>query len=171
MRWRQPGLQKNNMDELTKAIRRALFLLTDMDRTEKELNDKLKKAGYSENTIARTMEYVRSFGYIDDRKYTEKFIDIAKGKKSRVRIVYDLAQKGISRDIIDEAFDSVGEWDERDLIRTMAEKKLRNMATSDPMAYTKVASYLTRKGFRGSDIAAVLNDIRSSGEEDDCAGV
>ena len=137
----------NNMDELTKAKKRALILLTDMDRTEKELRDRLKKAGYSEDTIARTMEYVRSFGYIDDRKYAEKFIDFAKGKKSRVRIAYDLQQKGVPRDVIDEAFESAEEWDEKNLIRTLAEKKLRSMDTSDPASYTKVASYLARKGF------------------------
>ena len=155
------------MDELTKAKRRALYLLTDMDRTEKELSDKLKKSGYSEDTIARTMEYVRSFGYIDDRRYAEKFIDYAKEKKSRVRIVYDLTQKGVSRDIIDEAFESAGEWDEKELIRALAEKKLRNMDTADQASYTKVASYLARKGFRGSDIMAVLDNLRSF----ECNGV
>ncbi len=149
------------MDELTKARRRALYLLTDMDRTEKELRDRLKKAGYSENTIARTMEYVRSFGYIDDKKYAEKFIDFAKGKKSRVRIAYDLAQKGVPRDIIDEAFESAGDWDEKELIRAMAEKKLRNMDMTDPAAYRKVVSYLARKGFSGSDIITVLHDFIS----------
>ena len=149
------------MDELTKARRRALYLLTDMDRTEKELRDRLKKAGYSENTIARTMEYVRSFGYIDDKKYAEKFIDFAKGKKSRVRIAYDLAQKGVPRDIIDEAFESAGDWDEKELIRAMAEKKLRNMDVTDPAAYRKVVSYLARKGFSGSDIITVLHDFIS----------
>lgn len=168
MRWRQPEKLKSNMDELTKAKRRALYLLTDMDRTEKELRDKLKKSGYSEDTIARTMEYVRSFGYIDDRRYAEKFIDFAKGKKSRVRIVYDLAQKGVPRDVIDEAFESAEEWDEKDLIRTLAEKKLRSMDTSDPASYTKVASYLARKGFQGSDIMAVLEDLRSFECDDVC---
>ena len=149
------------MDELTKARKRALYLLTDMDRTEKELHDRLKKAGYSENTIARTMEYVRSFGYIDDKKYAEKFIDFAKGKKSRVRIAYDLAQKGVPRDIIDEAFESAGDWDEKELIHALAEKKLRNMDVTDPAAYRKVMSYLARKGFSGSDIISVLNDFSS----------
>ena len=168
MRWRQQGKLKSNMDELTKAKRRALYLLTDMDRTEKELCDKLKKSGYSEDTIARTMEYVRSFGYIDDRRYTEKFIDFAKGKKSRVRIVYDLAQKGVPRDIIDEAFESAGDWDEKDLIRALAEKKLRNMDMTDPAVYRKVVSYLERKGFPGSDIISVLNDSRSFDEDEAC---
>ena len=124
MRWRQPGKLKSNMDELTKAKRRALYLLTDMDRTEKELRDKLKKTGYSEDKIARTMEYVRSFGYIDDRRYAEKFIDFAKEKKSRVRIACDLAQKGVPRDIIDEDYESAGELDEKDRSRNLAEKKL-----------------------------------------------
>ena len=85
-----------------------------------------------------------------------------------MRIACDLAQKGVPRDIIDEVFESAGEWDEKDLIRTLAEKKLRSMDTSDPASYTKVASYLARKGFQGSDIMAVLDDFRSFECNDIC---
>ena len=70
-------------------------------------------------------------------------------------------EMSVPRDVIDEAFESAEEWDEKDLIRTLAEKKLRSMDTSDPASYTKVASYLARKGFQGSDIMAVLEDLRS----------
>ncbi len=154
------------MDELVKAKKRALYLLTDMDRTEKELRDKLKKTGYSDDTIARTIEYVRSFGYIDDRKYAEKFIYAARGRKSRVKIIYDLTAKGVARELIDEAFENAGEWDEKDLIRSLAEKKLRTMDPKDPKTYTKAAAHLARKGFSGADIIAVLNEYELKNEDD-----
>ena len=57
------------MEELTRAKRRALYILADSDRTEKQLYDKLKKTGYSEEAIAGAMDYVRGFGYLDDMKY------------------------------------------------------------------------------------------------------
>ena len=137
-----------------------------MDRTEKELSDKLQKAGYSEETIARTMEYVRYFGYIDDRRYAEKYIDAAKTKKSRMRIIFDLTNKGVDRQIIDEALDAAWEGDERELVRSMARKKLKNMDPADPKTYAKAAAYLARKGFSSPDILAVLGEIRNDPETD-----
>ena len=49
------------MEELTRAKKRALYLLTDQDRTEKQLREKLEKTGYSGQVIEETIEYVRSF--------------------------------------------------------------------------------------------------------------
>ena len=62
------------MDELIRAKKRALYLLTDMDRTEKELYEKLKKSGYPESVISETMAYVRGFLYLDDDNYELQYI-------------------------------------------------------------------------------------------------
>ena len=63
------------MEELTRAKKRALYLLTDQDRTEKQLREKLEKTGYSGQVIEETIEYVRSFGYIDDLRYSVRYIE------------------------------------------------------------------------------------------------
>ena len=111
------------MEELTRAKKRALYLLTDQDRTEKQLREKLEKTGYSGQVIEETIEYVRSFGYIDDLKYSVRYIEYYRSKKSAKRLRYDLLKKGVLADVIDSAFEEAGEWDERDQIRTLAEKK------------------------------------------------
>lgn len=149
------------MEELTRAKKRALYLLTDQDRTEKQLREKLEKTGYSGQVIEETIEYVRSFGYIDDLRYSVRYIEYYRSKKSAKRLRYDLLKKGVPADVIDSAFEEAGEWDERDQIRTLAEKKLSGKDMSDPKTYGKVANFLAGHGYRGDDIASVMREIFS----------
>ena len=144
------------MEELVRAKRRALYLLADMDRTERELYDKLKKTGYSEETVNAAMEYVKSFGYIDDARYASRYIERFRDRKSRVKMTYDMAAKGVDREVIEDAFLKYPEYDETDLIRRLAEKKLRGRDLTDPDVYQKTAAYLARRGFASGDIVKVL---------------
>ena len=147
------------MEELTKAKKRALYLLTDHDLTEKQLRGKLEKTGYSAHIIEKTIEYVRSFGYIDDMKYSVSYIEYYRSKKSGKRLRYDLLKKGVSADVVDSAFEDAGEWDERDQIRMLAEKKLSGKDIGDPKTYGIVANFLAGRGYRGEDIASVMREF------------
>ena len=147
------------MEELVRAKRRALYLLTDMDRTEKELCDKLRKTGYSEETVRCAMDYVKSFGYIDDARYARKYIESYRNKKSRMKMTYDMAAKGVDRQVIEDAFQEYPEYDEKDLIRRLAEKKLRGRDLSEPGMYQKTAAFLARRGFASGDIVKVLKNF------------
>ncbi|MDO4804765.1 MAG: regulatory protein RecX [Lachnospiraceae bacterium] len=147
------------MEELTRAKKRALYILADCDKTEKQLYDKLKKTGYSDEAIMGAMDYVRGFGYLDDGKYAVRYILYYREKKSRARLKYDLAKKGLSQALIAEAFEEAGEWDERPAIRVLAEKKLSKMDRTDPKAYRKLAAFLSGRGYRTDDVMAVLGQL------------
>lgn len=147
------------MEELTRAKKRALAILTDSDRTEKQLYDKLKKAGYGEEVVAAAIEYVKGFGYIDDLKYSVRYIDYNRQRKSRARLQYDLIKKGISKELLGRAFEEAGEWDERPMIRQLAERKLAKMDREEPNTYRKVASFLGSRGYQAEDIASVLGTM------------
>ena len=58
---------------LKRAKLRAMHLLTDMDRTEYQLKNKLIMGGYPEDIAEQALEYVKSFGYINDREYARRF--------------------------------------------------------------------------------------------------
>ena len=58
-------------DEVRKAKEKAMRLLLQQDRTEKELRDRLYRAGFSETASEAAMQYVSGFGYLDDRRYAE----------------------------------------------------------------------------------------------------
>lgn len=149
------------MDELTRAKKRALYLLTDMDRTESQLYEKLKKTGYSEETISKAMAYVKSYGYIDDQRYAEHYLDVMKASRSKLRIRMDLNKKGVPKNVIDDTFEMYGDYDEKPLIRKLAKKKEHTLSLADPKNQQKMAAYLARKGFRSGDIFEVLDELKT----------
>ena len=83
-----------------RAKLRAMNLLKSRPYTSKKLRDKLTENGYPQSIIDIAMDYVSSFGYIDDARYAEDYIFTYKERKSQKRIASELAAKGVSRDVI-----------------------------------------------------------------------
>ncbi len=154
------------MDDLTRAKKYALYLLTDMDRSEHQLREKLKKKEYSEEIVEETIRYVKSFGYIDDKRYIRRFTEVSLEGKSLRRIKYDLIKKGLDRNLIDETIQEIGDIDQRSLIRTLAEKKYRSLKEEDPNRYRKTAQFLAGKGFSSEDIFQVLDHLKEMTSEE-----
>ena len=61
-------------EEHKKATRKAMQLLEHMDRTEKGLSDRLRQAGFSAEATEDAMNYVRSYGYLNDYRYAMNYI-------------------------------------------------------------------------------------------------
>ena len=61
--------------ECKKAAERAMKLLLQQDRTRKELQDRLYRAGFSERAAEYALAYVSGYGYIDDFRYAGLHVD------------------------------------------------------------------------------------------------
>lgn len=157
---------KSFEEERTGARKKALVLLTDMDRTEKGLRDKLARSGFSPAAVDDAVEYVRGYGYINDERYAAHFVEVMQSRKSRRRMEYDLSKKGLSREMVDKAMEESGPRDERPLIRELAMKKARHLDKEDPKSLSKIAAYLSRQGFRTEDIFCVLDEPGIFGDND-----
>lgn len=143
-------------DILKQAKMKALSLLADMDRTEEQLRQKLKQKSYEDGVVEQTIDYVRSFGYIDDVKYARRFVESRKRTKSRQEISALLSQKGVKRETISEALDSCyTSEDAVEAIRHLAEKRHYSEASTDNDK-KKIYEYLLRKGFYYDDIRQVI---------------
>lgn len=146
-------------DILKQAKLKALNLLTDMDRTEAQLRQKLKQKSYEEHIIEQAIEYVKSFGYIDDAKYAQRFVENRKKTKSSQEITAMLCQKGVDRELITEA---LGECytpeDAVEAIRHLAEKKHYSFQNSTDKEKKKLYEYFLRKGFYYEDIRQVIQN-------------
>ena len=69
---------------LKRAKLRALHLLNTMGRTEMQLRQKMLDNEYTEDIVEEVLEYVKSFGYVDDVNYSRNFILSRKEKKSKL---------------------------------------------------------------------------------------
>ena len=149
---------KNTIDkEKTRARKKALVLLTDMDRTEMQLLEKLRKAGFSEAAVQDAIEYVRGFGYINDERYARHYVEVVRNRKSLLRIEHDLRTKGIDISILDRVMEEAREESEMALILRMAEKKMKGKDPTDRRDRDKVCAYLSRQGFKSSEIRRAMD--------------
>ena len=147
------------MDDMIKQAKlKALSLLTYMERTEFQLRKKLKDHQFSDEAIESAVEYVKSFGYINDAGYAERYIMNKQNSKSRQELYVALGQRGIRREYIEDALERCYESDnELRTIYRLCEKKHFAPDVATESEKKKMYQYLLRKGFHGEDICRALH--------------
>jgi regulatory protein len=148
-----------------RAKLRAMNLLKARAYTVRQLSDKLKSGGYPDEVIKAAIDYVSSFGYLDDYTYAFDYMEYHKTSKSRTQIFHSLMQKGISKEILEKAWEAAGTDDknlEQEQILSWMKKKNFNPASATYEEKQKFSAFLYRKGFQIDDIrCALLLDITS----------
>lgn len=150
-------------DEILKAKDKALSLLNYRMRTEKELKSKLIAAGFSEEAADEAIEYVKSFGYLDDRAYADQYVASRRAVKGDIVLRRELREKGVDDEIISEAF----EENETDPVTTafaLIVKKYGGPHSLDEKEYRRAFGFLARRGFAAHDIYDALKSYGESGE-------
>ncbi len=144
-------------EELKKAKLKALKLLEHMDRTEQQLREKLLAAGFGQEAVGQAMDYVKSFGYLDDERYVRNYIESRQTHKSRFQIVKELKFcKGVPSGLIEKVCAELGPADELGLIRKELLKKHFNPEDCEGKQRQKIIASLLRKGFKMEDIRAAM---------------
>ena len=143
---------------MKRAKRKAMSLLQSMDRTESELRERLLRQDFPEETVDQAVRYVKSFGYVDDRRYVESFILSRKGRKSRREIYAELSGKKIDGEIVDEMMERCyEESDSGEALRHLLRKKHYDPSRASVEEKQKLYAYLARKGFSYGEIKKALN--------------
>lgn len=147
-------------DVLTKRAKsRCMNLLKSRPYTEHQLREKLRQGLYPETVADAALEYVKSFRYIDDRRYVKDYIAYYGESRSRGRITQDLLRKGIAKELVDEACreDPAEELpDETVLMERWLQKKHYDREHADYRERQKMGAFLYRKGFSPDQIEGVL---------------
>ncbi len=145
------------MEEIVvkRAKQKAMALLKKSDQTEKELCLKLKQAEYPQAALERAIEYVKSYGYMNDDRYLEQYIYYKKGTKSIRIMEIELKQKGFSKEQIRKQMEREEVTDEI-AIQKAIRKKIGTRENLTFEEIQKVAAYLYRKGFKEEDIRTYL---------------
>jgi regulatory protein len=145
----------------------SLRYLSYRPRSEKEvfdyLKEKQKKAkNLNDDIIFQIMAKLQEYKFIDDSAFAKFWIEQRtkyKNKPARV-IEYELKQKGISQDLIDENLPRE-EARESDMesAKKLAAKKMDFYRNLDPnKRREKVMNYLLRKGFNYDTIKKAIGN-------------
>ena len=139
-----------------RAKKRALHLLEKMDRTEAVLREKLRQNEYPPEAVDAAIEYVKSFHYLDDLRYAKNFIRSYQESRSRKRLQMDLLAKGISKELMEQAFEEEYEGEETQLIYQLLKKRGYDGNNADIKEQRRIYTFLMRKGFRSEDILKAM---------------
>lgn len=147
--------------EFEAAKKRAFRILERMPRTKKQLEEKLtadKK--YSNRTIEKLIEYLLSYGYLNDRQYSKDYINARKTTKGLKLLIYELKNKGVDDVILEELKEEFSDVDSTSVIKDLISKKGINPATCELKEKQKLYRYLVSKGFSYSDIMNVISEYK-----------
>ena len=139
-----------------RATKRAMHLLEQQERTEKQLRDKLAQNGYPTQCIDQAIDYVKFYHYVDDYRYATVYIRYHQEKESRQKLTQKLMMRGISREIINQALEEEFVADECAQIKELLRKRRFDPDNADEATRRKTAQFLMRKGFKSRDIFRVM---------------
>lgn len=138
-----------------RAYSRALWYLDNADCSSKALFDKLQKAGFEEATSKKAIEKLTYLGLLDDMRYAKHIAErLFEQNRSKREIYFKLTQKGISREIANEALTLLPD-DESEQIKALIIKKYAKELSKEN-GKQKVFAALARKGFSYNDIKEIL---------------
>ena len=137
------------------SLEKGIFLLSLKDRTKKELQMKLNEKYRNERMVEKAVLKLVELGYIDDLNYAVSYINSRKYGKQR--IIYNLLQKGISKEKIEQAYTEIQEETEKDIEDEKLKKAiLKNIKKEE----RKLVQYLIRQGFELDKIFRKLKEYK-----------
>ena len=131
------------------------------ERCVKDVRDKLKAFEISEEEKAKILDYLLDNRFVNDERYAKAFV---RGKVNQSgwgvnKIRFHLIQKGIDKNIIDEALGQTDEEAYRQRLIEILETKSKTVkAANDFEKKRKLATYAMQKGFEGSLVWEVLKE-------------
>ena len=138
------------------ALNKAMVWLTASYRSESELRKYLKERKYSAQVANFVVDKLKEYNFLSDEALAKNFVEFGQKKMGVYKMRQKLMEKGIKREIIDNALENLGEQD--DVCFNMAQKKLGNMErTRENMA--KVYRFLLSKVFDYDTIKITFNKL------------
>ena len=136
--------------KLFKAKTIALKFLKVRDRSEQEILARLRKDNFTDETIQKTLGYLKSVRLVDDRQFTRKWIETRLGKPFGLkRIAFELKEKGIDEQLIAEEFSRLkNDYSEEKTVRQIIQEYCeKHKGMEKEIVKQKLTGYLANRGF------------------------
>lgn len=154
--------------EVGKLMERMYRLFNIRQRSEREVRNYFKNLSFkrkikdqeqiSEVAIELLINKLKQKRLINDEEFAKSWVQSRSKKKGKIAIKLELIQKGIDKEIIEEALEKV--VDEENVAQKALEKKMRVWKNLPPLEFKKKAyEFLMRKGFEYSQVKDVIENI------------
>lgn len=132
------------------------------ERCVKDVKDKLKTFELPQVEKDKILDYLLDNRFVSDERFAKSFV---RGKVNQSgwglnKIRFHLVQKGIAKELIDEALGQTDEEVYRQRLIDILKKKSKTVkAANDFEKKRKLAAYAMQKGFEGSLVWEVLKEL------------
>lgn len=148
--------ENDNLETVNEAMKCAMKLIAASNKSSEQIKRVLRTKGYAEEVILETLEQLRYYNYVDDIAFANNYVTECLTLKiyGRLKIKYELNQKGISSSIIEQCLSEMNLDDEIDCaLRYITQRNI-----TDEM---KITRRLLNRGFSFDIIDIVKKKIGS----------
>ncbi|HIX15424.1 MAG TPA: recombination regulator RecX [Candidatus Hungatella pullicola] len=142
------------------ALRKAVDILKTADRTEQELERKLRESGYPDSAVNYALQYLKNRHYVDDEGFGRRYMEYRTKGKSKRQIQFELQQKGLDGQLIDQLMEE-SPVDEERQIRDYIRKRGWEPEKMSLEKRRKAMASLARKGFHFEAVAKIFRDFQN----------
>jgi len=154
------AMDEGESDEIARrAEQRLARALGSRGLSEREARDRLRRDGVASELAEDIIDRLLRIGAIDDDMLAEQLVYQATSRKNQGRkaVAQSLAKRGLSRDAIDRAIESLPD-DDAERALEFARSKAGPLARLDhDTALRRLVGQLSRRGFGGSMAMRVAN--------------
>lgn len=140
----------------------ALNIIERSYKSEKEIREKLQSKGYDEKSIDKSIDFLKSYNYLDDVKYVELYIKEKIKTQGKNKIKYSLLRKGISEEIVKAKLELIDNDIQYTAAEIMAKKKYTLLVKEEKdirKLYKKLGEFLMRNGYDGDLVKEILAKV------------
>ena len=136
----------------------AIRYLGNREHSRKEIIVKLERKQFNQEAIETALNRLDELGLIDDRSFAMNYVGSRSRKKplGRYKLRYELLQKGIAEEVIDEV---LNEYDSSAHCLDAALKKLPFVKGDERYRRKKLHAFLMNRGFDSQTIRETLDQI------------
>lgn len=140
-------VQLEQREDVYQARERALGLLARRPRSSSEIARHLRRHRHDDDAIRLVIDDLTEKGLIDDNAFAAFWVEQRETfrPRSRLALRQELSQKGLEREVVSEALNSL---DEIDAARRVAHKQARRLSQLPEEEWrAKLTRYLLRHGY------------------------
>lgn len=140
----------------------ALNRIAGRDRTRHELEQALTTKNVPPEVAEQVLDRLAAVGLINDAAFAEAWVESRQRRRhlSRPALRRELQVKGVDRDQIDAALETVAFGDELAAARDLARRRHATIAGLPyPVRYRRLAGALSRRGFGSAIVTQVLREV------------
>jgi regulatory protein len=149
----------------------ALAMLAQRERCAREIEERLRVRGFTEEVVVDTVVWLRDREYVSDGRYAASFAEgrLKAGWGAR-RIRAELLRKGVDRETTEESLRAAVQEDPADqgmaAVMALVRRKFGSQFAQDPAAARRrLSGFLARRGYDWDAIGAVTRALSDEAGE------